>query len=111
MSYKKGFTEYGHWGDNKIVYTPDIEVFIEHWQKAKCQRGARKSLIEALEKARTPEDGGSRLLVAECESLKNRADNWRWKGIPLKDLPYDSSVETEEEKIVRLSALAISSAK
>ena len=129
-NYKKGFTfnntrktqaswycdekqrrVYGEYRYIGHHYTPDIEVFIEHWQKAKSQVEVRESLILALEKVRTVEDKGLPFLIAECAALKSRADKWRKKGVPLQCLPLEILPEAEEDKIVRLSALATSFTK
>jgi len=93
-------------------YTPTIETFIEHWQKADSAEEVKKSLEAALESMRTEDDKGSLLVVACAEGLSNRALTWRRKGIPLKTLPLNGTPrETKEEMMCRLTQLAIDSAK
>ena len=113
------YYEGNHWNSEEgkfnipyTQYTPTIETFIEHWQKADSAESAKKSLEAALENMRTEDDEDRLLTVADASSLSNRALTWRRKGVPLKTLPLNGTVrETKEEKMCRLTQLALDSVK
>jgi hypothetical protein len=98
MSYEDSFRYYG-WGN----YTPEIETFIKYWQKADSAEGAKELLETTLSELKGREE-----TVASASALLQRARSWRDRGVPLKNLPLSPNApETEEEKILRLTKLAL----
>ena len=104
MSYEDTFKYCCNgWGN----YTPAIETFIKYWQKADSAEGAKKLL-----EAKLSELHGREKTVASASALLQRAKSWRERGVPLKTLPLSLNVpETEREKILRLTKLALQHTK
>jgi len=98
MSYEDSF-RYSGWD----YFTPEIETFIKYWQKADSAEGAKKLLEATLSELQESEE-----TVASASALLQRARSWRDRGVPLKNLPLSPNApETEEEKILRLTKLAL----
>jgi len=93
--------ENGVWS---IGWSPSVETFIEHWQSSDTCEEVAERLSKSLEEAGYSDP---HKLLGSPTTLGSRAGHWRNRGVPLKSMPVWRGQETDQQKIARLSDLAV----